>query len=48
MSTAAATPNASLLSVEHLTKHYPIRKGLFGRRSGQVRHCDQRYPKVAV
>jgi peptide/nickel transport system ATP-binding protein/oligopeptide transport system ATP-binding protein len=34
---AAATP---LLRVRDLTKHFPIRKGLFGRTAGQVRAVD--------
>jgi ABC-type glutathione transport system ATPase component len=34
---AGATP---LLRVRDLTKHFPIRKGLFGRTAGQVRAVD--------
>jgi len=35
------SPDAgALLSVRGLTKHFPIRKGLFGRTAGQVRAVD--------
>ncbi len=42
MSATATNPAdpQSLLSVEHLTKHYPIRKGVFSRVSGQVHAVD--------
>ena len=35
-----ATPGAPLLAVRDLTKHFPITKGLFGRRVGAVRAVD--------
>ncbi len=35
-----ATPDHTLLRVSHLTKHYPIRKGVFSRISGQVHAVD--------
>ena len=38
-STGTGTAGA-LLSVEHLTKHYPIRKGVFSRVSAQVHAVD--------
>ena len=31
---------SALLEVKHLTKHYPVRKGVFGRTSGQVHAVD--------
>ena len=40
MTTPAASPSRSLLSVRDLTKHFPIRKGVFGRVAGQVRAVD--------
>ena len=33
-------PPGALLQVEHLTKHYPIRKGVFSQVSGQVHAVD--------
>jgi oligopeptide/dipeptide ABC transporter ATP-binding protein len=35
-----AAPGSPLLSVSQLTKHFPIRKGLFGRDAGAVRAVD--------
>src|SRR5690606_37491439 len=35
-----ADPEAVLLDVRHLTVHYPVRKGLFGRATGQVHAAD--------
>jgi peptide/nickel transport system ATP-binding protein len=29
-----------LLQIEHVTKHFPVRSGLFGRETGQVRAVD--------
>ena len=37
---SAAAGGASLLSVSQLTKHFPIRRGLFGRDGGAVRAVD--------
>jgi oligopeptide/dipeptide ABC transporter ATP-binding protein len=31
---------SALLEVKHLTKHYPVRKGVFGRMTGQVHAVD--------
>jgi oligopeptide/dipeptide ABC transporter ATP-binding protein len=31
---------SALLEVQHLTKHYPVRKGVFGRATGQVHAVD--------
>ena len=39
MSTAAAAGEV-LLEVDHLVKHFPVRKGIFGRISGQVHAVD--------
>ncbi len=36
----SAAPAGPLLEVEGLTKHFPIRRGLFGRVAGQVRAVD--------
>jgi oligopeptide/dipeptide ABC transporter ATP-binding protein len=36
----SGTPEAPLLEVEQLTKHFPIRRGLFGRTAGAVRAVD--------
>src|SRR5437763_12531309 len=36
----AAADNTPLLSVRDLTKHFPIKRGLFGRVTGQVRAVD--------
>jgi oligopeptide/dipeptide ABC transporter ATP-binding protein len=36
----APAPAAPLLSVSQLTKHFPIRRGLFGRDAGAVRAVD--------
>ena len=33
-------PDAALLEVRDLVKHFPIRRGLFGRAAGQVRAVD--------
>jgi len=44
--TAASSPSAArrqpetLLEVAHLTKHYPVRKGVFSKVSGQVHAVD--------
>jgi oligopeptide transport system ATP-binding protein len=35
-----STAGASLLRVENLVKHFPIRQGLFGRKTGAVRAVD--------
>jgi oligopeptide/dipeptide ABC transporter ATP-binding protein len=40
MSAAWAAPADALLRVEHLTKHYPIRKGVFSRVSAHVHAVD--------
>jgi oligopeptide/dipeptide ABC transporter ATP-binding protein len=40
MSAGWAPPPDALLQVEHLTKHYPVRKGVFSRVSGQVHAVD--------
>ena len=40
MSAGWAAPLDALLQVEHLTKHYPIRKGVFSQVSGQVHAVD--------
>jgi oligopeptide/dipeptide ABC transporter ATP-binding protein len=37
---AARAPRAALLTVRSLTKHYPIRRGLFGSQAGTVRAVD--------
>jgi len=37
---AGAAPGVPLLSVSQLTKHFPIRRGLFGREAGAVRAVD--------
>ena len=34
-------PDKTLLDVRKLTVHYPIRKGIFGRRNGQVHAADE-------
>jgi oligopeptide/dipeptide ABC transporter ATP-binding protein len=39
-SSSPATSVAPLLSVSQLTKHFPIRRGLFGRAAGAVRAVD--------
>jgi oligopeptide/dipeptide ABC transporter ATP-binding protein len=39
-SSAADTTTRPLLAVRDLTKHFPIKKGLFGRVAGQVRAVD--------
>ena len=31
---------SALLEVKHITKHYPVRKGVFGRTTGQVHAVD--------
>jgi oligopeptide/dipeptide ABC transporter ATP-binding protein len=36
----ARGPDAALLEVAHLTKHYPVRKGIFSKVSGQVHAVD--------
>jgi oligopeptide/dipeptide ABC transporter ATP-binding protein len=38
--TPAASPRPTLLSVSQLTKHFPIKRGLFGRAAGAVRAVD--------
>ena len=40
MSAGWTAPAGALLQVEHLTKHYPIRRGVFSRVSGQVHAVD--------
>ena len=40
MTTGWASPPGTLLQVEHLTKHYPIRKGVFSRVSAKVHAVD--------
>jgi oligopeptide transport system ATP-binding protein len=40
MSAAPAVPGAPLLEVRDLCKHFPVRKGLFGRVTGQVKAVD--------
>ena len=40
MSDSPTTVGAPLLAVNHLTKHYPIRRGLFGRAGGKVHAVD--------
>ena len=43
MTSPSATPAQSiepLLSVRDLVKHFPIKKGVFGRVAGQVRAVD--------
>ena len=40
MSAVASGPQDALLRVDHLTKHYPIRKGVFSRVSGHVHAVD--------
>jgi oligopeptide/dipeptide ABC transporter ATP-binding protein len=40
MTSGWAAPPGTLLQVEHLTKHYPVRKGVFSRVSGQVHAVD--------
>ena len=37
----SANPDAVLLDVRKLTVHYPVRKGIFGRVSGQVHAADE-------
>jgi oligopeptide/dipeptide ABC transporter ATP-binding protein len=37
---AGAAPGQPLLSVTQLTKHFPVRRGLFGREAGAVRAVD--------
>ncbi|HEX5073699.1 MAG TPA: ATP-binding cassette domain-containing protein [Gemmatimonadaceae bacterium] len=37
---AGAASGQPLLSVSQLTKHFPIRRGLFGRAAGAVRAVD--------
>jgi peptide/nickel transport system ATP-binding protein len=37
---SGAAPAAPLLSISQLTKHFPIRRGLFGRDGGSVRAVD--------
>ena len=37
---AGVAPGQPLLSVSQLTKHFPIRRGLFGREAGAVRAVD--------
>jgi oligopeptide/dipeptide ABC transporter ATP-binding protein len=37
---SGATPGVPLLAVSQLTKHFPIRRGLFGREAGAVRAVD--------
>ena len=37
----SANPEAVLLDVRKLTVHYPVRKGIFGRVSGQVHAADE-------
>ena len=37
---AGVRPGVPLLSVSQLTKHFPIRRGLFGREAGAVRAVD--------
>ena len=37
---ATALPTAALLQVSNLTKHYPVRKGVFSRVSGHVHAVD--------
>ena len=36
-----ADPRAVLLDVRKLTVHYPVRKGIFGRVTGQVHAADE-------
>ena len=36
----SAQPAGVLLDVRHLTKHYPVRKGVFSRVSAQVHAVD--------
>src|SRR5712692_4296203 len=36
----AVAPSPALLQVEHLTKHYPMRGGVFGRTRGSVHAVD--------
>ena len=36
----AAVPQSTLLEVAHLTKHYPVRKGVFAAASARVRAVD--------
>lgn len=38
--TVVRGPDAALLEVAHLTKHYPVRKGVFSKVSGQVHAVD--------
>ena len=40
MTSPAAPPTQPLLSVRDLTKHFPIKQGVFGRVAGQVRAVD--------
>ena len=40
MSTAAPAPAAPLLDVRDLEKHYPVRRGVLGRRVGEVKAVD--------
>ena len=40
MNAVACGPQDALLRVDHLTKHYPIRKGVFSRVSGHVHAVD--------
>ncbi len=40
MSTSINAPNAPLLQVEGLVKHFPVRQGVFGRVRGAVRAVD--------
>jgi oligopeptide/dipeptide ABC transporter ATP-binding protein len=40
MTSPSATSARPLLSVRDLTKHFPIKKGVFGRAAGQVRAVD--------
>ena len=37
----SASPESVLLEVKKLTVHYPVRKGIFGRVSGQVHAADE-------
>src|SRR5215467_15107968 len=37
---AGAAPGQPLLAVSQLTKHFPIRRGVFGREAGAVRAVD--------
>ena len=40
MSVATEAADSVLLEVKHLVKHFPVKKGVFGRVTGQVHAVD--------